>query len=86
MTVAAPAIRSRNSFLATRESSALRTMSISKGDARMRKLVINIVHPQVGSCVNLIVSEDNLPVVLQALVQYDFWGDIEIVEPMIVPE
>jgi hypothetical protein len=51
----------------------------------MRKLRISITHPQVGTCVNLIVSEDNLAVVLQALVRYDFWGDIEIVEPMIVP-
>jgi hypothetical protein len=52
----------------------------------MRKLRISITHPQVGTCVSLVVSEDNLPVVLQALVLYDFWGDIEIVEPMIVPE
>jgi hypothetical protein len=52
----------------------------------MRKLIINITNPQAGNCVNLIVSEDNLSAVLQALVMYDFWGNIEIVEPMIVPE
>lgn len=54
----------------------------------MRKVVISIVNEQMDRAINrLIVSEDNLSVVLHALVNnYDLCGDIEIVEPMIVPE
>ena len=58
----------------------------TREETRVRRVIISIVDRQAGANVTLIVSEDNLPVVMHALIRCDAWGDIEIIEPLIVPE
>jgi hypothetical protein len=52
----------------------------------MKTVSIDIVDEQAGHNLTLTVSEDNLQVVLRALIRSDLWGNLDITRPLIETE